>query len=121
MLGIIAENEYLSARSDREKQIFHKLVSVCVTLAQHARGEVSACLYPNADEALIFITASAFELSAANLGKLYNVVIGASSMLIDTLKNSNDVCITVGFSFGKNATRIIDIFAKLDEFAEKQI
>ena len=115
MLDIIDENEYLSVTTDREKQIFHKLAAVCVTLTQHAKGEVSVCLYPNADKALIFITAPALELSSAALGKLYNVVIGASSMIIDTVKDSGDVCVTVGFSFGKDAVRIIDVFAKLDE------
>ena len=121
MLDIIAESDYLAATTDREKQIFHKLAAVCVTLTQHAKGEVSVCLYPNADEALIFITAPTFELSAADLGKLYNVVIGASSMIIDTVKDSGEVCVTIGFSFRKDAVRIIDLFAKLDEFAEKQI
>ena len=108
MLNIISKNEYLSDRSDREKQIFHKLAAACVTLARHARGEVSVCLYPDGNEALIFITAPEFMLSAVSLGNLYNVVIGASGMLIDTDKTSNEVGITIGFSFGKKATRIID-------------
>ena len=47
-------------------------------------------------------------LSAVSLGNLYNVVIGASGMLIDTDKTSNEVGITIGFSFGKKVTRIID-------------
>ena len=120
MLKLIDENEYLSARSDREKHIFHKLVSVCVTLTQHAKGAVSAYLYPNADKALIFITAPSFDLSHPHLNKLYNIIIAASRMTIDTDKSSNNVRITVEFSFDKNTIRIIDLFEKLDKLAESK-
>ena len=115
ILKLIDENEYLSSKNDREKNIFYKLVSVCATFSKLSNGYVSARLYPNEDKALIFITAPSFDLSHPTLNKLYNIIIGASRMAIDTDKSSNNIRITVEFSFAKNAIRIIDLFEKLDK------
>lgn len=120
MLKLIDENKYLAARSEREKHIFHKLVSVCATLAHYAKGSVSAHLYPYANKALIFITATSFEFAHPCLNKLYNIIIATSRMTIDTDKFSNNVRMTVEFSFEKNTIRIIDLFEKLDKIAESK-